>query len=142
MDKIYSILKSKSNLVSVSLLCCSVLSALITLERPDYNLYLFLFICFSMFFKKSSSPSNAKLLIFERQLCLIVITFSLLIDIIWINTHKEIIGSFFIFLSWIEFIIKIIVCGIVAIMWLGLKKEGLSSELEGTAFKELHEESP
>ena len=105
MDKAYKFLKTQAKLANIFLLLCSGFSSIITLERPDYNLLLFLFVAFSMFWKNSQARSNPKLIIFERMLCTLTMTASLLIDFIWIFTHKSINSSFIIFMSWIEFFI-------------------------------------
>ena len=140
MDKVYNLLKSHSMLVNTLLLLCAGFSAIITLERPDYNLFLFLFVAFSMFWNQSRTKINPKIIAFERILCTITMTVSLLVDLIWIWTHKEINSSIIIYFSWIEFFIKIFVIGIVYIMWQGIKKEGNSADIEGTGFKQLEEE--
>ena len=65
---------------------------------------------------------------------------SLLVDLIWIATHKGINSPIVIYFSWIEFFIKILVIGIVYIMWQGYKKEGATADIEGTGFREFQEE--
>ena len=144
MDNIYKVLKSKSNMVYMFLLGCIGFSSIITLERPDYNLFLFLFVAFSMFWNKSSSRPNPKpkLIIFERMLCTITMTASLLVDLIWLSSHSGINSSLIISFSWIEFFIKILVIGIVFVMWQGYKKEGVTADIEGTEFKPFEEEYP
>ncbi len=144
MDSIYKSLKTNSNMVYMFLLGCIGFSSIITLERPDYNLFLFLFVAFSMFWNKSSSRPNPnpRLIIFERMLCTITMTASLLVDLIWLSSHSGINSSLIISLSWIEFFIKIFVIGIVFVMWQGYKKEGVTADIEGTAFKPFEEEEP
>ena len=93
-----------------------------------------------MFWKNSQTRPNPKLIIFERMLCTLIMTASVLVDLIWIFTHKSINSSFIIFMSWIEFFIKILVIGIVYIMWQGYKKEGATADIEGTGFREFQEE--
>ena len=140
MDKAYKILKSQAKLVNIFLLLCAGFSSIITLERPDYNLFLFLFVAFSIFWKNTQTRPNPKLIKFERMLCAITMTLSLLVDLIWIFTHKGINSSFIIYMCWIEFFVKIFVIGIVFIMWQGYNKEGAIAELEGTDFNQLEEE--
>ena len=142
MDSFYKALKTNSNMVYMFLLGCIGFSSIITLERPDYNLFLFLFVAFSMFWNKSSSRPNPKpkLIIFERMLCTITMTASLLVDLIWLSSHSGINSSLIISLSWIEFFIKIFVIGIVFVMWQGYKKEGVTADIEGTGFRGLEEE--
>jgi len=142
MDSFYKFLKTNSNMIYMFLLGCIGFSSIITLERPDYNLFLFVFVAFSMFWNKSPSKSNPKLIIFERMLCTITMTASLLVDLIWLFSHSGINSSLIISLSWIEFFIKIFVIGIVFVMWQGSKKEGLTADIEGTGFKEFEEEEP
>ena len=142
MDKAYIFLKSQSKIVNTFLICCAGFSSIITLERPDYNLFLFLFVAFSMFWHQTQSKTNPRLISFERILCTITMTASLLVDLIWIWTHKEINSSIIIYFSWIEFFIKIIVIGIVYIMWQGQKKEGNSGDIEGNGFRHFEEEEP
>ena len=140
MDKIYNFFKSKSKLVNTFLICCAGFSSIITLERPDYNLFLFLFVAFSIFWNQSQTGINPKIISFERMMCTLIMSISLLADLIWIITHKGINSSIVIYFSWIEFFIKILVIGIVFIMWQGYKKEGNTSEIEGTGFKNFEEE--
>ena len=140
MDKIYKILKSNSKLCNIFLICCAGFSSLITLERPDYNLFLFLFVAFSIFWKQNQTKTNPKVISFERILCIITMTCSLLVDLIWIFTHKGINSSIIIYFSWIEFFLKIFIIGLVYIMYQGYKKEGNTGEIEGTGFKEFEEE--
>ena len=144
MDSFHKALKTNSNMVYMFLLGCIGFSSIITLERPDYNLFLFLFVAFSMFWNKSSSRPNPKpkLIIFERMLCTITMTASLLVDLIWLSSHSGINSSLIISLSWIEFFIKIFVIGIVFVMWQGYKKEGVTADIEGTGFKQFEEEEP
>ena len=140
MDKIHKIIKSQSKIINIFLMCCAGFSAIITLERPDYNLFLFIFVAFSIFWNQSQARLNPKLIDFERMLCTITMTASLLVDLIWIYTHKEINSYIIIYFSWIEFFVKIFVIGIVYIMWQGHKKEGASGDIEGTGFREFEEE--
>ena len=140
MDKIYKLLKSHSKIVNTFLICCAGFSSIITLERPDYNLFLFLFVAFSMFWDQSQTRPNPKLIAFERILCTLTMTVSLLADLLWIFTHKGINSSIIIYFSWIEFFIKILVILIVYIMWQGYKKEGNTADIEGTGFKQFEEE--
>ena len=140
MDKAYNFFKSHTSLISTILLGCAAFSSIITLERPDYNLFLFLFVAFSIFWKNTHSKTNPKIIIFERMLCTMTMTLSLLVDLIWIFTHKGINSSLIIYMSWIEFFIKIFVIVIVFIMWQGYKKESSTTDGEGTGFRELEEE--
>ncbi len=140
MDKIYKLLKSHSKIVNTFLICCAGFSSIITLERPDYNLFLFLFVAFSMFWDQSQTRPNPKLIAFERILCTLTMTVSLLADLLWIFTHKGINSSIIIYFSWIEFFIKILVILIVYIMWQGYKKEGNTADIEGTGFNQFEEE--
>ena len=142
MDSLYKFLNTNSSTVYMLLLGCIGFSSIITLERPDYNLFLFLFVAFSMFWNKSPSRPNPKLIIFERMLCTITMSASLLVDLIWLSSHSGINSSLIVSLSWIEFFIKIVVIGIVFVMWQGYKKEGLTADIEGTGFKEFEEEEP
>ena len=140
MDKAYKFLKTHSALISNILLGCAAFSSIITLERADYNLFLFIFVAYSMFWKSEEEKPNQRILIFERMLFTLTLTCSLLVDLIWIFTHHEISSSFIILFSWIEFFVKILVVGVVFIMWQGNKRESSKSELEGTGFKEFEEE--
>ena len=141
MDQTYTFLKTRSNLIGSIVLCCAAFSSVITLERPDYNLFLFVFIAYTMFWKENELKPIQKVIILERMLFSLVLTLSLVVDLIWIYTHSDLCSSFIIYLSWIEFFIKILVVGIVFIMWQGYKKESPSPELEGTGFKEFDEEA-
>ena len=141
MDKAYKFFKSHTSLISTILLGCAAFSAVITLERADYNLFLFLYVTYSMFWKSDEPKPKQNIIILERMLFTLVLTASLLVDLIWIFTHSDINSSFIIYLSWIEFFIKILVIGIVFVMWQGNKRESSKSELEGTGFKEFEEES-
>ena len=142
MDKVYNLLKNQAKAVNAFLLLCAGFSSVITLERPDYNLFLFLFVAFSIFWKIPQYKCNPKYIIFERMLCTMTMTISLLVDLIWIFTHKDINSSLIIYMSWIEFFIKIFVIVIVYIIWQGYKKEGSAFDIEGTGFRELEEENP
>ena len=142
MDKVYSLLNSQSKIINIFLLFCAGFSSIITLERPDYNLFLFLFVAFAIFWNNQNPGASPQLIRFERMLCTITMTASLLADLIWIFTHKGINSSTIIYFSWIEFFIKIFVIGIVFIMWQGYKKDGTIIEIEGTGFKEFEGEEP
>ena len=141
MEKIYEFLKKRSNLIGSIILGCAAFSSIITLERPDYNLFLFVFIAYTMFWKESELKPIQKIINLERMLFTFVLTISLLVDLIWILTHSNLNSSFIIYLSWIEFFIKILVSGVAFVMWQGNKRESSKSELEGTGFKEFEEES-
>ena len=140
MEKLYQTLKTRSNLISSIILGCAAFSSIITLERPDYNLFLFVFIAYTMFWEENELKPIQKIMTLERRLFTFVLTISLLVDLIWIFTHSNLSSSFIIYLSWIEFFIKILVVGVVFIMWQGNKRESSKSELEGTGFKEFEEE--
>ena len=140
MEKLYQTLKTRSNLISSIILGCAAFSSIITLERPDYNLFLFVFIAYTMFWEENELKPIQKIITLERRLFTFVLTISLLVDLIWIFTHSNLSSSFIIYLSWIEFFIKILVVGVVFIMWQGNKRESSKSELEGTGFKEFEEE--
>ena len=140
MDKAYSLLNSQSKIINILLLFCAGFSSIITLERPDYNLFLFLFVAFSIFWNNQSSKANPQLIKFERMLCAFTMAASLVADLLWIFTHKGINSPTIIYFSWIEFFVKIVVIGIVFIMWKGYKKEGTILEVEGTGFREFEEE--
>ena len=141
MEKAYEFLKTRSNLIGSIILCCAAFSSVITLERPDYNLFLFVFIAYTMFWKENELKSIRNVIILERMFFTIVFFLSLVVDCIWICTHSDLCSSFIIYLSRIEFVIKILVFIIVIIMWQGYKKESSSPELEGTGFKEFDEEA-
>ena len=141
MEKAYEHLKTHSNLIGSIILCCAAFSSVITLERPDYNLFLFVFIAYTMFWKENELKSIRNVIILERMFFTIVFFLSLVVDCIWICTHSDLCSSFIIYLSKIEFVIKILVFIIVLIMWQGYQKESSSPELEGTGFKEFDEEA-
>ena len=141
MDKVYNILKARSNLIGSIILGCAAFSSIITLERPDYNLFLFVFIAYTMFWKEDGLKTNQKIINLERMLLTFVLIISLLVDFIWTLSHSNLNSSFIIYLSWIELVIKIFVIIIVFVMWHGNKSESSKSELEGTGFKEFEEEA-
>ena len=141
MDKVYNNLKARSNLIGSIILGCAAFSSIITLERPDYNLFLFVFIAYTMFWKEDGLKTNQKIINLERMLLTFVLIISLLVDVIWTLSHSNLNSSFIIYLSWIELVIKIFVIIIVFVMWQGNKSESSKSELEGTGFKEFEEEA-
>ena len=140
MDKAYKFLKTHSALISNILLGCAAFSSIITLERADYNLFLFIFVAYSMFWKSEEEKPNQRILIFERMLFTLTLTCSLLVDLIWIFTHHEISSSFIILFSWIEFFVKILVVGVVFVMWQGYKRERTTPDVEGTGFRVFEDE--
>ncbi len=140
MDSAYKFLKSHSTLISNILLGCAAFSSIITLERADYNLFLFIFIAYSMFWKSEEEKPNQRVIIFERMLFTLTLTCSLLVDLIWIFTHHEISSSFIILFSWIEFFVKVLVVGVVFVMWQGYKRERSSPDIEGTGFRGFEDE--
>ena len=140
MDSAYKFLKSHSTLISNILLGCAAFSSIITLERADYNLFLFIFIAYSMFWKSEEEKPNQRVIIFERMLFTLTLTCSLLVDLIWIYTHHEISSSFIILFSWIEFFVKVLVVGVVFVMWQGYKRERSSPDIEGTGFRGFEDE--
>ena len=140
MDKAYQFLKSHSTLISNILLGCAAFSSIITLERADYNLFLFIFIAYSMFWKSEEEKPNLRVIVFERMLFTLTLTCSLLVDLIWIFSHHEISSSFIILFSWIEFFVKVLVVGVVFVMWQGYKRERSSSDIEGTGFRGFEDE--
>ena len=92
-----------------------------------------------MFWKTDDKP-NPKIITMERMYFTLVLTASLLVDLIWIFTHSNISSSFIILFSWIEFFIKILVIGVVFVMWQGFKKESFNQDIEGTGFKQFEED--
>ena len=140
MDKAYKFLKTHSALISNILLGCAAFSSIITLERADYNLFLFIFVAYSMFWKSEEEKPNQRILIFERMLFTLTLTCSLLVDLIWIFTHHEISSSFIILFSWIEFFVKVLVVGVVFVMWQGYKRERTTPDVEGTGFRGFEDE--
>ena len=140
MDKAYKFLKTHSALISNILLGCAAFSSIITIERADYNLFLFIFVAYSMFWKSEEEKPNQRILIFERMLFTLTLTCSLLVDLIWIFTHHEISSSFIILFSWIEFFVKILVVGVVFVMWQGYKRERTTPDVEGTGFRGFEDE--
>ena len=140
MDKAYQFLKSHTTLISNILLGCAAFSSIITLERADYNLFLFLFVAYSMFWKSEDIKPNQRIINIERMLFTLTLTVSLLVDLIWIFTHHELSSSFIILFSWSEFFIKILVIGIVFVMWQGYRRERTMADIEGTGFRGLEEE--
>ena len=140
MDSAYKFLKSHSTLISNILLGCAAFSSIITLERADYNLFLFIFIAYSMFWKSEEEKPNQRVIIFERMLFTLTLTCSLLVDLIWIFSHHEISSSFIILFSWIEFFVKVLVVGVVFVMWQGYKRERSSPDIEGTGFRGFEDE--
>ena len=123
------------------LLGCAAFSAVITLERADYNLFLFLYVTYSMFWKENELKLIPKVIILERMLFTLVLTVSLVVDLIWIYTHSDLCSSFIIYLSWIEFYIKILVVAVVFVMWQGYKKECFIPINGDNNFDKLEEES-
>ena len=141
MDKAYKFFKSHTSLISTILLGCAAFSAVITLERADYNLFLFLYVTYSMFWKSDEPKPKQNIIILERMLFTLVLTASLLVDLIWIFTHSDINSSFIIYLSWIEFYVKILVVAVVFVMWQGYKKECFIPTNGDNNFDQLEEES-
>ena len=141
MDTVYKILKNKSTLINYILLGCAGFSAIITLERADYNLFLFAYVAYTMFWKNEEAKSSQNLIGLERMYFTIILTASLLVDLIWIFTHYDLCSSLIILFSWIEFFIKIAVVGIVYVMWKGHRNEMNIPDVEGTSFNELDEEA-
>ena len=139
MDKIYQILKTNSSSINYILLACAAFSSITTLERADYNLFLFLFIAYTMFWDNKNLKQNKDIIIFERKLFTIILAISLLVDIIWIYSNSKICSSFIIYFSWIELFIKIILIGVTLIMWQGFKKECLIINKGENGFQELEE---
>ena len=127
-------------MISNILLGCAAFSSIITLERADYNLFLFIFIAYSMFWKSEEEKPNQRVIIFERMLFTLTLTCSLLVDLIWIFTHHEISSSFIILFSWIEFFVKVLVVGVVFVMWQGYKRERTTPDVEGTGFRGFEDE--
>ena len=140
MDSIYKSLKTNSNMVYMFLLGCIGFSSIITLERADYNLFLFLFVAYSMFWKSEDIKPNQRIISIERMLFTLTLTVSLLVDLIWIFTHHDFSSSFIILFSWIEFFIMILVICVVFVMWQGYKRERTMADIEGTGFRGLEEE--
>ena len=140
MDKVYQILKSKAPLIHFILLSCAGFSAIITLERADYNLFLFAYVAYTMFWKSDGIKQSDNIIRLERMYFTIILTVSLLVDLIWIYTHSDICSSIIKFFSWIEFFIKIVVIGIVFVMWKGHANETKIPEIERTGFNEFEEE--
>ena len=68
MDRTYQFLKSHTTLISNILLGCAAFSSIITLERADYNLFLFLFVAYSMFWKSEDIKPNQRIISIERML--------------------------------------------------------------------------
>ena len=141
MDGAYNFFKSHTNLISTILLGCAGFSSIITLERADYNLFLFLYVTYSMFWKSEEPKPNPNIIMLERMLFTLVLSVSLLVDLIWIFTHSDISSSFIIYLSWIEFLIKILVVGVVFVMWQGYRKECSIPKTGEPNFNQLEEES-
>ena len=140
MDKVYQILKNKTTLINYILLGCAGFSAIITLERADYNLFLFAYVAYTMFWKNDDVKQSHNIIRLERMYFTIILTASLLVDLLWIFTHSDLCSSLIILFSWIEFFIKIVVIGIVFVMWKGHKNEIMMPDIEGTGFREFDEE--
>ena len=140
MDKSYQFLKSHTTLIANILLGCAAFSAIITLERADYNLFLFVFVAYSMFWKSENKKPSQRIINSERKLFALTLTVSLLVDLIWIFTHREISSSFIILFSWIEFLIKILVICAVFVMWQGYKREMTMPDIAGTNYDGFEEE--
>ena len=140
MDKSYQFLKSHPTLIANILLGSAAFSAIITLERADYNLFLFVFVAYSMFWKSENKKPSQRIINSERKLFALTLTVSLLVDLIWIFTHRDISSSFIILFSFIEFLIKIFVVGVVFVMWQGYQRERSMPEIEGTNYNGFDEE--
>ena len=140
MDKLYQVFKSRSNLINNILLGCAAFSAIITLERADYNLFLFIFVAFLLFSDAKDIKPNQKIILLERMFLTLTLAISLLVDLIWIFTHSDISSSIIILFSWIEFFIKIVVVGAAFVMWQGYKRERSVPDMEGTGYNGLEEE--
>ena len=140
MDILYHKIISFPKIINILLLGCSLLSAIITLKRPDYNLFLFAFMSISYFCGNINIQN--KLIIHEMMFFAFVMSLSLIVDYIWIKIHKndQNISSLFIKLSWLEFAVKIKFVITAFILWLGAKKCANSSDLENNKFNELKEE--
>ena len=140
MDKAYKFLKTHSALISNILLGCAAFSSIITLERADYNLFLFILYVKKIIEKMIRIKPNQRIITSERMLFTITLTASLLVDLIWIFTHADISSSFIILFSWIEFFVKILVVGVVFVMWQGYKRERTTPDVEGTGFRGFEDE--
>ena len=140
MDKTYQLFKSHTTLINNILLGCAAFSAIITLERADYNLFLFIFAAYLLFWKSEDLKPNQRIISLERMLLTLTFTVSLLVDLIWIFTHYDMSSSIIIWFSWIELFVKILVIGVVFVMWQGYRRERSMPDISGTGYRGFDEE--
>ena len=106
MERISTILKSNEKIIGYSLIGSCVIAGLNCLERPDYNLFLYLFIYYTMFSSGHTVKIQPSLQRNERMLATYVFAISMIIDILWVIFYKGSGLQIAMILSYIEIGIK------------------------------------
>ena len=137
MERISNILKSNEKIIGYSLIGSCVIAGLNCLERPDYNLFLYLFIYYTMLSSVHTVKIQPSLQRNERMLATYVFAISMIIDILWVIFYKGSGLQIAMILSYIEIGIKFLLLFALVVMWQGTKTQGLldsnQKDIEGQA---------
>lgn len=152
MEKIKSLAKEHSNKLNYILLCGAIIAAINTLCRADYNFIIYLYMFYVWQFMENAKESQGQ----EKISSFYVLTYSLLIDLIWClywgskwgsleKDYEGTLHSFVIFLSWIGIILKIIISIMIGVLdWENIKSslpEKLQEKVNNGNFQPFNEEN-
>ena len=129
MEKIKSLAKEHSNKLNYILLCGAIIAAINTLCRADYNFIIYLYMIYVWEFMENAKESQGQ----EKISSFYVLTYSLLIDLIWClywgskwgsleKDSESGIHSLVLILSWIGILVKIVVIVMIGVIeWDNIK---------------------
>lgn len=125
MERISNMLKANEKIIGYTLLGGCGLAGLNCLERPDYNLFLYLFIYFTMFSSGHSIQIQPVMQRTERMYATYVFGISIIVDFLWVIMYKGTGNGLAMMLTYIEIGLKFVLLFALFVMWQGTKKGGL-----------------
>ena len=134
MDNLYIIIKKNNNIIQYFLIGCIFFSGINCIKRADYNIFLYIFVLYTLFIPQKIQI-NEKNLKNERLSLAVIFIISEIVDFIWILKFRKMNYGFSYTFTWLEIFIKIPIIIIIFVIFLSENEKNKKNN-----FIELNEE--
>lgn len=139
MEGIATTIKNNENIIGYVLLGGVGLTVISCLERSDFNLFLFIFVFYTVYSSGHQAKVIPQIESSELMLTSFMFVFSIVIDLLWVVFYRNAVSGVVCVVNYIEIGIKVFIGMCLVITWMGgRKKEPLTTN--SSYFKELREE--
>ena len=140
MEGIATTIKNNENIIGYVLLGGVGLTVISCLERCDFNLFLFIFVFYTIYSSGHQAKVIPQIERTELMLTSAMFVFSIVIDLFWVCFYRNTVSGVVYVVNYIEIVLKVVIGLCLVITWLGgKKKEPLTSN--SSYFGKLNEDN-